>query len=150
MPEEVKAVAPMFQIRAVELHELSIKKPPVPGFSVTNFNFEIKIDANVDANQKIILLATNIKVHGDDKITELGSITCACAFSVSNFDEVVKIKSDNTFELDPPFAETLNSIAISTTRGMMFSELKGTILHNALLPLIDIKTLTKAEFIARS
>ena len=35
------------------------------------------------------------------------------------------------------FISTLNSISISTTRGMMFSAFRGTFLHNAILPLID-------------
>jgi hypothetical protein len=51
--------------------------------------------------------------------------------------------SENLAEINEAFAETLNSISISTTRGVMFSELKGTILHHAFLPIIDVKALQK-------
>lgn len=32
---------------------------------------------------------------------------------------------------------TFNSISISTMRGLMFAQFKGTFLHNAILPIID-------------
>jgi hypothetical protein len=36
--------------------------------------------------------------------------------------------------------DLLNSVSVSTVRGMMFSAFKGTFLHNAVLPVIDPKT----------
>jgi hypothetical protein len=134
---------PSFQISAIELHELVIKKPsaiPDPGIIL---NFEIKIDASVDPGQALVISSTTVRIKNGD--IELGHIECACVFSVNNFSEMVAMRPNNQFEIDPPFADTLNSIAISTTRGVMYSELKGTVLHTALLPLLDIKTLKKAE-----
>lgn len=143
MAKEATPVSAKFQLRAIELHELAIHKV-APGFSANNFNFDINIETNVDSNQKIIIASTRVKINADDKKTELGRVICACVFSVSNFEEVVQMKAENTFELIEAFAETINSISISTTRGLMASELKGTILHYAFLPIIDVKLLTKA------
>ncbi|HEV8515132.1 MAG TPA: hypothetical protein VGQ59_17745 [Cyclobacteriaceae bacterium] len=144
MANEAKTVAPLFQLRGVELHELTIHKP-VPGVATpANFNFEVSVVANVDSNKKLVINATHVKIKGDKQDAILGSITCACIFSVGNFEEVITMKSETLAEINETFAETINSISISTTRGVMFSELKGTTLHYAFLPIIDIKSLAKA------
>ncbi len=70
-------------------------------------------------------------------------------FTVANFEEVVQLKARMFLSSKIPFAETVNSIAISTTRGFMASELKGTILHYAFLPIIDVKSLSKDTFVKR-
>jgi hypothetical protein len=144
MTKKGEEVSPKFQLRAIELHELGINKM-APGFTVNNFNFEINIEANVDQNQKLVIAATRIKIFADDHVTELGKITCACVFSIANFEEVVTGKNETEFELVQPFADTINSICISTTRGFMASSFKGTILHHAFLPIIDIKSLAKTN-----
>ncbi|MFM9840024.1 MAG: hypothetical protein ACKVOQ_17290 [Cyclobacteriaceae bacterium] len=143
MAKEAKTIVPLFQLKSVELQELTINNlaQGIPSF--TNFNFEINVEANLDSNQKLVIAVTKVKIKADDLATMLGSITCACIFSVANFEEVITMKSNGVAGLYEPFAETINSISISTTRGVMFSELKGTILHYAFLPIIDIKGLSK-------
>lgn len=140
--------APLYQISAVELHELSITKFAVVPDPGTVFNFEVKIDSNVDPAQKLIMLSTTIRIKDESRESELGSLVCVCGFSVTNFNEVVKVREEKPFEIEASFADTLNSIAISTTRGVMYSELKGTALHMAILPLVDVKTLKKVDAVA--
>lgn len=143
MAKQASKVEPMFQLRGVELHELIINKPQANVAPTSNFNFEIHVEANVDSNKNIVINTTRVKIKGDKPDIILGSITCACIFSVANFADVVTMREDNLGEINEAFAETLNSISISTTRGVMFSELKGTFLHYAFLPIIDVKALQK-------
>lgn len=145
MAKQAEPISATFQLRGVELQELVIHKV-APGSSIATFNFDISVETNVDVNQKIVIASTRIKILAEDKITELGYVSCACVFSVANFDEIINVRSDNVIDLIEPFAETINSISISTTRGYMASELKGTVLHYAFLPIIDIKSLTKKNF----
>lgn len=136
-------VNPVFQLIGVELHQLTIHKPAPGTPAPAVFNFDVNTMANVDKGQKVVINTVTIKIKGDSKADELGSIACACIFSVANFDEVVTMKSEIEAEISDSFSETLNSITISTARGMMASELKGTFLHFAILPIIDIKNLKK-------
>jgi hypothetical protein len=132
-----------FQLRGVELHQLIINKP-LPGVPPpVNFNFDVQIESNVDASQKVIINSATISVKGDNQPGVLGSITCICFFSVTNYEEVVTMKNEAQAEINDAFAETINSITISTARGMMASELRGTYLHFAFLPIIDVKGLKK-------
>jgi len=40
-------------------------------------------------------------------------------------------------ELPEPLATTLNSVSISTTRGLMFAIFRGSFLRKAVLPVVD-------------
>ena len=143
MANDATTILPSFQLRAIELHELSIFKPAPGAQPPVTFNFEISLDANVDHSQKLVINNTRIKIKGDQNEAILGSLICACIFSVANFEEVIKMKEDGQADIDEAFVEAINSISISTTRGVMFSELKGTVLHYAFLPIIDVKGLKK-------
>lgn len=132
-----------FQLRGVELHQLIINKQ-MPGVQPpVKFNFDVQIESNVDAVQKVIINAATIGVKGDNQPNLLGSITCICLFSVANYEEVVTMRSETQAEINDAFADTINSITISTARGMMASELRGTYLHFAVLPIIDVMGLKK-------
>lgn len=145
MADQFNTVVPLFQLRGVELHELIIHKPQPGATAPINFNFEINVEANVDSNRKLVINATHVKIKGDNQDALLGSMTCACIFSVANFHEMVIMKDETLAEINESFVETLNSISISTARGVLFSELRGTALHHAILPIIDIKQLSKAK-----
>ena len=143
MAENANTIVPLFQLRAIELHEMVINKPAAGTTPPGNFNFDIHVEANVDRAQKVVINSVQIKIKGDTYEGILGSIICACIFSVGNFEEVVTMKTETEAEINDAFAEAINSISISTTRGIMFSELKGTFLHFAFLPIIDIKAMQK-------
>lgn len=136
-------VAAQFQLRAIELHEVIINKPAPGTTPPARFNFDLTIESNVDAPQKLVINSIKVNIKGDNLEVVLGSITCATIFSVANFEEVINMKSETLAEINESFGEALNSISISTTRGVMFAELKGTFLHNAFLPIIDVKGMQK-------
>jgi hypothetical protein len=145
MPKRATPAA-QFQLLAIELRELTIHKNP--GFPVKSFHYEISIENAIDREEKIVIIMTRVSIFGGDGANDatLGNISCECIFSVENFDEVVAMSpSGDSFEILEPFAETISSISASTTRGYMASELKGTILHNAFLPIVDIKSLSKVR-----
>jgi hypothetical protein len=60
-------------------------------------------------------------------------------FEIPDLKEYVDPKN-NIPKLPEEFLTTINSISISTVRGVMFSQFKGTFLHNAILPVVDPKS----------
>ena len=76
-----------------------------------------------------------VMVEGD-KRTVQASIKVSCVFELQ---EVTPFVSDETgeVELANRLIVSINSVAISTVRGILFSELKGTFLHGVNLPLVD-------------
>ncbi len=134
-------IAATIQLKGIELLKGILDLPVTPNFSVSNFNFEINLENKIDAENQLIFVLVNINIKGDDVSNNLGSLSVSCIFEMLNFTDVVKVNEGGQFEIPTQINEILNSISISTARGVMFSTFKGTFLHNAVLPIIDPRQL---------
>ena len=133
------------QLKSIELLKGSISLPSVPEVSLNNFNFNINLESKADATNKILFVIVSVEIRSEDQNHVLGSLAVSCIYSIVNFDEVVKIEADGKLDVPQPLVEILNSLSISTTRGVMFSTFKGTFLHNAFLPIIDPRSFQQVE-----
>lgn len=125
------------QMKSIEILKESISLPSIPEVSLNNFNFNISTESKADTANKILFIIVSVEIRSEDQNHILGSLIVSCIYSVANYDEVVKIEADGKLNMPPSLVEILNSISISTTRGIMFSAFKGTFLHNAFLPIVD-------------
>lgn len=133
------------QLKSIELLKGSISLPSLPEVSLSNFNFNINLESKADATNKFLFVIVSVDIRSEDQNHILGSIAVSCIYSIVNFDEVVKIEDDGKLDIPQPLVEILNSISISTTRGVMFSTFKGTFLHNAFLPIVDPRSFKPVE-----
>lgn len=127
------------KLQAIELLNCSLNLPDAPGVSLNSFNFNIDIENKTDYNNKLLFVIVNVAILSEDNHYTLGTFRLSCIYNIVNFDEIIKINSNNKIDIPDRFIEKLNDISISTARGVMFSSFKGTFLHNAFLPLIDTK-----------
>jgi len=127
------------QIRAIELLNGSLQLPSAPNTAITTFNFNISIESKADAPNRLVFVIVHVEIKNDDLSLILGALSVSCIFEIVNFDEVIKIEENGKLDIPQHLIETLNKIAVSTTRGVMFSTFKGTFLHGAVLPIIDPK-----------
>lgn len=125
------------QLKSIELLKGSISLPSVPDISLNNFNFNISVESKADSTNKFLFVIVSVEIRSEDQNHILGSLVVSCIYSIANFDEVVKIEADGKLDIPQPLVEILNSISISTTRGVMFTTFKGTFLHNAFLPIVN-------------
>ena len=133
------------QLKSIELLKASISLPSVPDVSLNNFNFNISLESKADATNKFVFVIVSVEIRSEDQNHILGSLAVSCIYSLVNFDEVVKIEADGKLDIPQPLVEILNSISISTARGVMFSTFKGTFLHNAFLPIVDPRSFLQVE-----
>lgn len=129
------------QIRAIELLNGTLNLPANPNIPATNFNFNISIESRADAINKLVFVIVHIEIKNDDLSVILGELSVSCIFEIVNFEEVIKVEADGKINIPQGLIETLNTISISTTRGVLFSTFKGTFLHGAVLPIIDPRQL---------
>lgn len=140
---ENKEIDAQLQLTAIELLKGSINLPNVSDVSFTDFIFNINLESRVDQTKMLVYIITDVEIKNADQTLILGSLTSSCIFKVLNFDDVVTITSEGLVDIPHQLMDILNSISISTTRGLMFSTFKGTFLHNAFLPIIVPKKLTE-------
>lgn len=102
------------------------------------FAFDIKNQSLVVHDKKLVVIVTNVVIRLNEDTNPIAKIISATAFEIRDFDAVVKSVEGNKHTMPIELENLLKSIAISTMRGIMFSEFRGTHLNNAVLPIITI------------
>ncbi len=126
-----------FQLLNIELLGLNLEKLQKPIEEGHHLNYQIGLEHKIDVKNKLVFIGMHVNIidiANNDYC--YGSIDTSCNFQIQNMEDFVA-KKTGLVELPEQTIITLNSIAISTTRGIMFSELKGTYLHGAILPIVD-------------
>ena len=135
--EEQKNIT--FRLKNIELSQTSLS---VVTESITNdtiFKFNINVEHLVNLNENVIAIKpiVEIFIEENNNKTILGGLSASLVFEFENLPSFV---IDNEVKLPTDIIIAINSISISTIRGIMFSTFKGTYLHNAFLPIIDPKS----------
>ena len=99
------------------------------------FSFQISLIQQADIKNNIIVVKPTIIVQSEDSKIEYATITIKCVFV---FKDLSPFLIDNELDIPRKFTDRISSIAISSSRGIMFSELSPTYLKNAILPIIDV------------
>ena len=128
-----------FQLKAIELLDATLNHPGYELPESTIFHYDLSIEHKINIDEKVIFVINEIQILNEKRDFKLGSVKVSCVFSIENLDNFVDSKL-STINLPEQFATILNSLTISTTRGIMFSQFKGTFLQHAYLPVIDPKS----------
>ncbi|MBI9036299.1 MAG: hypothetical protein JEZ03_17700 [Bacteroidales bacterium] len=128
------------QLKGIELLNFHLDKPKEPIDSQTTFTFNINIEHRINKNKKLIIVTASIAILHEQKNIKMGSFSAACTFEISNIEDFITT-NDNQVNIPEQLIFTLNSVTLSTVRGMMFSQFRGTFLHNAVLPLADVRAI---------
>ena len=100
------------------------------------FKFNINIEHLFNINENLIAVVPKVEICINDSKEVVGSLSASLIFE---FTELSKFIVNNEVKLPIDTFTAINSISISTIRGLMFATFKGTALHNAILPLVDPK-----------
>ncbi|WP_396153355.1 hypothetical protein [Flavobacterium sp.] len=126
-----------FRLRDIEILQTNITlineilKPD------TIFKFNINIEHLVNVVDDIIAVKPLVEIFTEESDEIIASLTASFIFE---FEKLKDFVSENEIKLPSDIIISINSISISTLRGIMFSTFKGTQLHNAILPIIDPKS----------
>lgn len=131
-------------IEGIELLEYSINSPNIKLPENIQYRFDLSIEHKISIELKKVFVITSFTILNDELKLNLGHAKISCIFAFRNFDSFLN-KENNKFEIPDDLIVTLNSISLSTSRGVMFTLFRGTFLHNVILPLVDPKTFTKNE-----
>lgn len=125
-----------WQIRAIELLDYSLSYPSKKLPDNLVFQFDVNIEHKLKIDDNLLLVVTSINIYVDDRETTFGQFKSSCIFSIEKLSTFLDQKTGQ-LNLPVNFIIMLNSVSISTTRGLMFSQFRGTFLHNAILPIVD-------------
>ena len=126
-----------FRLKNIELLQSSLSAIDYPISMDTIFKFNINIEHLVIINENCIAVKPNIEIFTEENNFILGKLSSSLIFEIENLASYVV--DEEEVKLPADIIVAINSISISTIRGIMFSTFKGTYLHNAILPVIDPK-----------
>lgn len=128
----------------IEILEKFFTSPSVLGKDsadeIRPYSFTYNVGINARANMNMAFVVTDYIIHRNDENTRLASVKTACVFEFKEFNKVFTAGDDGKLNVPLDIEVLLKGTALSTTRGILFSELRGTYLHDAIFPLIDIRT----------
>jgi hypothetical protein len=125
-----------FRLKNIEFLESSLVAIDYVIELDTIFKFNINIEHLVNIDEKWIAIKPNVEIFTEANNFILGKLSSSLIFEFENLASYVV---DKEVKLPIDIIIAINSISISTIRGIMFSTFKGTYLHNAFLPVIDPK-----------
>jgi hypothetical protein len=125
-----------FQLKGIELLAINLNQPQISLPLERVYNFNINIEQRINIEEKLVIVTTSIELiyEGDNQCH--ASIKVSCIFLVENIQDFYSA-TNNQVKLPDQFIITLNSISLSTARGIMFSQFKGTFMHNVFLPIVN-------------
>ncbi len=132
-----------FQIQSIQLMESFLVEPVDLLESIRDFSFEIRMELKINDEHQWFVIMTDIKVRKKNQNDVLGKIKTQCVYHIDHFEDITAKSDDGKIKIPKQLTDTLNSISLSTTRGMMFSAFRGTHLHQAILPVINPANLTE-------
>ena len=133
---EKDALSIGFQMKTIELLDTCLNSPIIPLAAETVFQFEINLEHRINIEKELVIVICSINIVNESKDYLFGKFSSSCVYEVKELSKYVNPET-KALNLPDPFIVTLNSVSLSTTRGLMFSHFRGTFLHNALLPIID-------------
>jgi hypothetical protein len=129
------------KIAGIELIEYSIKQP----FEVLPEQFEsrynVNIEHKVDKQSNRIICIMTFEVIAEESSLNLANAKIGCIFDIVDMNQFIE---NDAIHIPDQLIVTLNSISLSTCRGVMFGLFRGTYLHNTILPIIDPKSFIMA------
>jgi hypothetical protein len=142
MENQANQVQFEFKLSGIELLEFSIKYHENIIKDLKIFHYNLNLEHRFIEDRKLVVVTISVEVIHEDHQTVLASFKASCIFEILNFEKII-VNQDNRLLLQPETVLIVNSISISTVRGIMFALFRGTYLHNAILPVIDPKKLTQ-------
>ncbi len=128
----------MYSLKGFELLDVMIVYPENPLPQNSKFKFTVNLEHRTNLEKKLVFVITTITIIYEEKSSKLGSIKTSCIFNIDNIEEFTSVKKEKLIDFPDAFINSLNSISISTTRGVMYSKFSGTFLQSAILPLINL------------
>jgi hypothetical protein len=129
-----------FKMDGIDILERFVVKTKITENDV--FNFDIKAQSNADLTKRLVVMYVAVSVKRLNNPDTLARMLVGFGFLVENIQEAFDKTDDGKYTIPVDFENILKMISISTMRGIMFSEFRGTHLHNAILPVTTIDSFT--------
>jgi hypothetical protein len=125
--EDVKYEKP-FKIHGIELITFSIQPPKASEYPKDSFEFNIQQELKTNWEKHLIIIFTTVTIKETEVNGLLANLQIACGFKISSFESFIKKDKDGNFQIPHDLNVAMSRIAIATTRGILYAQLRGSYL----------------------
>jgi hypothetical protein len=134
-----------FRFVAIQTISKSMAQSPEPPIDLSLTSFNITVETRVHAQSRLVMPYVHLKVNRTDTKMELASLTVAYYFEIEEFDKFILLNEDKLYLIPPHLDALIRPVCISTTRGVFYSEFRGTYLHNCIMPVVFMDAFTEIK-----
>jgi hypothetical protein len=118
------------EIKSKILNELGNSKIDA---SVT---FNIRVESKVAQDQGIVIMNVIVKIYDAKDSQIFAEFNIDCIFHIIDFEKHIKLNEQSLFVIPPNLEAIFKPVSISTVRGVIYSELRGTYLNTSIMPVV--------------
>lgn len=128
-----------FKIHGIELISFSIQPQQAGEYRKDSFEFNIQQEQKTNVPKHLIIVFTTVTIRERGKNTLLANLEVACGFEIPSFESIIKRDKNRDFLIPHDLNVVVNRISIATTRGILYTHLRGSYLQNSILPVLPIE-----------
>jgi hypothetical protein len=128
-----------FKIHGIELISFSLQPQPAREYPKEIFEFNIQQEPKTNAEKRLIIIFTTVIIKESGQEAVLANLKVACGFEMLFFESTIKRNKEGDYIIPHELNSTITRIAIATTRGVLYSQLRGSYLQNTALPVLPIE-----------
>jgi hypothetical protein len=132
-----------FQMRLTSISVLKFAQYDIEFFDTKKedaIEYQSEFNLKVLEESSSILIETTLKLKVLELEKYFGELKVATTFHISPFEKIIKQDNDS-HQIPDLLVANLFSIVTGIVRGILFEKLRGTVLQDEILPLIDINKL---------
>ncbi len=129
----------LIHFRFTAIHILSKKLEPLTKEGIPQeFTFQIKTEVKVQEQINVVIPHVMIQIMNDKTQKELAEFTVGCFFEIEDFNNAIIKNEEGVYIIPQSLLGIILPVSISTVRGIIYSELRGTYLQNAIMPVVFV------------
>jgi hypothetical protein len=135
------------KIIRIDIVDKAILRTPIEIKETDEFRFDLKTQSvRIGTEKDTLGTFVSVSVSLLDKPeVKLGLLTIVVVFQINDFDITFQPNEKNEYIIPNELENVLKSVSVSTTRGVLYSEFRGTPLHRAVLPIIMLDSFKPSQ-----
>ena len=122
--------------RFIDIRIMTKNLNPIGNENPTDFNYTIQAGIRIHSEKEAIIIEVIASITNVTKTYIFAEFNVWCVFHINDFNNKIIKNAEGFFVIPAELELTLKPVSISTTRGIIYKELAGTYLQQAIMPVV--------------
>ena len=124
-----------FRFDDIEILSKNVVYKPFDSEKEFRYYYQVTADSKVNISQGLVLVLVHTVIKSAEHET-LASFNAVFTFEIVDFEKNIPKIGEGLYHVPDALNDMFKQVSISTMRGIIYSELRGTYLHAAIMPVI--------------